>query len=229
MPGATFANRRRRPLDVELRQHTPRSPCRATRGGSTAMTTSRSSVSAANATSWLCASTAISCCAAVGIALEQQVLERALQARHLLHEPLAAVLHGLALGLRHVIEHVHRARASRRSASRISGTVTLSDPGTRIATSPGWPAAPARAVSSMAGSLAEQLGVHHQRQQATPGHDQLRLGPAQHPQVLVARRNVQALQRLQELLSRRLLADAHAPRGVLGIAAACSRWRRTSR
>ena len=43
------------------------------------------------------------------IALEQQVLQGALQARHLLGQPLAAVFLRRALGLRHVIEQVHRA------------------------------------------------------------------------------------------------------------------------
>ena len=49
------------------------------------------------------------------VALEQQILQRALQPRHLLREPLAAVLLRRALGLRHVIEQVHRAQYRRRS------------------------------------------------------------------------------------------------------------------
>src|SRR6185295_8769448 len=45
--------------------------------------------------------------------LEQQVLERALQPRHLLREPLAVVLLRRALGLRHVIEEIDRAQYRR--------------------------------------------------------------------------------------------------------------------
>ena len=41
------------------------------------------------------------------IALEQQIFEGALQARHLLTQPLAAVFLRSALGLRHVIEKIH--------------------------------------------------------------------------------------------------------------------------
>ncbi len=44
------------------------------------------------------------------IALEQQVLQRALQARHLLRHALASVVLGRALGLRDVIEQVDRAQ-----------------------------------------------------------------------------------------------------------------------
>ena len=45
-----------------------------------------------------------------GVALEQQVLQRALQAGHLLGQSLAAALLRRAFGLRHVIEQVHRAQ-----------------------------------------------------------------------------------------------------------------------
>ena len=50
------------------------------------------------------------------IALEQQILQRALQARHLLRQPLAAVFLRRTLGLGHVIEQIHR--AERRGKSR---------------------------------------------------------------------------------------------------------------
>ena len=44
------------------------------------------------------------------IALQQQVLQRALQTRHFLGQPRAAVCLGRALGLRHVIDEIHRAK-----------------------------------------------------------------------------------------------------------------------
>jgi hypothetical protein len=44
------------------------------------------------------------------VALQQQVFERALQPRHLLREPLAAILLRPALRLRNVVEQVHRAQ-----------------------------------------------------------------------------------------------------------------------
>jgi len=44
------------------------------------------------------------------VAFEQQILERALQARHVLRQALAAVLLRLVLGLRHVVQQVHRAQ-----------------------------------------------------------------------------------------------------------------------
>ena len=62
-PGTALANRTGGLIEIELRQHLRVSgrPSQARRVA--AMTACRSSVSAASMTSWLCASTAISCCA----------------------------------------------------------------------------------------------------------------------------------------------------------------------
>ncbi len=103
--------------------------------------------------------------------------------------------------------------------SRMSGTVSLSDAGTRS-----FIGRQARASGPGASSAfdlesgAQQLRIHHQRHQPASGHRQLRRRPAEHPQVLLAGRNVQALLRLQELLAARLLANAHAPRRILRLA-----------
>ena len=45
----------------------------------------------------------------IQIALEHQILHRALEARHLLGQAFTAILLRRALGLRHVIEEIHRA------------------------------------------------------------------------------------------------------------------------
>src|SRR4029077_5464021 len=54
--------------------------------------------------------------------------------------------------------------------------------------------------------------------ESASGHRQFRCRPAEHAEILLTRRNTQALERLQELLSGRLLAYAHALRRVLRLA-----------
>src|SRR5512142_2775300 len=127
----------------------------------------------------------------------------------------------------------------------MTGTVTLSDAGTRNLTlrPPRKPTASPSPFPCHAGGRgnarrcsfhqfherrrreqalyverpAQELRIHHQRQQPAPGDGELGMGAAQHPKILLAARNVEALLRLEELLSARLLADAHATRRVLGM------------
>ena len=51
-----------------------------------------------------------------------------------------------------------------------------------------------------------------------PGHRQFRRLPAQHPEIFLAGRNVQALLGLEELLPGPLLPYPHPPRRILRIA-----------
>ncbi len=92
------------------------------------------------------------------IALEEQILECALQARHLLREPLAAVLLRRALGLRHVIDQVDGAQRRGESQQNerdrelergrhADGHWTLPGDGPGVLTSACPRAAPARARS----------------------------------------------------------------------------------
>src|SRR5205823_7530057 len=67
-------------------------------------------------------------------------------------------------------------------------------------------------------SSPQQLRVHHQSHQPASGYRQFRCGSAEHSEIFVARRYMEALQCLEELLSGGLLANAHAMRCILGLA-----------
>src|SRR6478609_7299668 len=67
-------------------------------------------------------------------------------------------------------------------------------------------------------TAAQKLRFQHQRHQPAAGDRELRLGASEQAQVFLARRHVQAALRLLELLAGGLLADAHPPCGVDGIA-----------
>ena len=162
------------------------------------------------------------------IALEQQIFERALQAGHLLGQPLAAVFLRRALGLRHVIEQVHgaqyrgeaqqdeRDRELERRRNAHGHRVARARSAALISAVP--PEVPARARSSMSTPARSSFASTIKRHEPASGYRQFRCRPAEHPEIFLAGRNVQALLRLQELLAGRLLAYAHASRRVLGIA-----------
>ena len=195
-----------------------------------AMTAAASSVSAARMTSWLCASTAISCCATVEVALEQQVLERALQARHLLRQALAAVLLRRALGLRHVIEQVdraqHRGEAEQDQRDReLAATPESRTLIHRQARQRRRARARPRSRGSLRSSFASTISVISRR----PVTASSGVGAAEHPQVLLARRNVQALLRLAGTARRSSAGECPCAAPHPSGRASCSRSRRTSR
>ena len=169
-------------------------------------------------TSWLCASTEISCWATDLVAFEQQVFERALQARHLLRQSLAAVLLLRAFGARHVIQEVDRGKR-RRESQQDEGNRDFERSGNapghggRLASGPG--ASTSSILTLDRSSFASSMSVMSRR----PVTASSGCPAAQHPQVFLAHGNVQALLRLQELLAGGLLANAHAARGVLRVAA----------
>src|SRR5437660_10868784 len=66
-------------------------------------------------------------------------------------------------------------------------------------------------------SSPQQLRVNHQGHQPASGYRQLRCGSAEHPKIFVAGRYMKSLLCLEELLSGRLLANAHAMRRILGL------------
>ena len=164
----------------------------------------------------------------VDVALEQQVLERALQARHLLREALAAVFLRLVLGPRNVVEQVDRAERrgegdqdqrdgqfQRRGDANVHG-IGIFASGCGAST------------CSMSRPPRNSSRFDHQCHQPSTGHHELGRAAAEHAEIFLAARDVQALLRLEELVAARLLPHPMRRGRVLRIGASCNRAPGTS-